>query len=76
MLTMRKFVKSSFWSDLLKVGCVPQKNLISKHFQQFLNQTVSNYQGKRDRRVESIRFESKSSNSPAEKVSHLEKRMS
>ena len=49
---MKKFVKSSFWSDPLKVGCIPHRNLIDKHFQQFLliNQIMSNnYEKKRYR---------------------------
>ena len=48
---MKKFVKSSIWSDPLKVGCVSQLDLIDKHFQQFLliNRIMSNYQRKRDR---------------------------
>ena len=48
---MKKFMKSSIWSDLLKVGSFPQRDLIDKHFQVFslMNQIISNYQRKRDR---------------------------
>ena len=44
---MKHFVKS----DPLNVGCVSQKDLIDKHFQQFLliNQIMFNWQRKRER---------------------------
>ena len=60
---MNTLEKLGIFTDPLTVGCVPRRDLIDKRFQQSLliNQTMSNYQRKRGRRVESILVESSSS---------------
>ena len=70
-MTLKKFSVSPATSQTqpLKVGCVPQRNLIDKHFQQFLpiNQVSSNY---REKETEEL-SQSENNSSLTGKFSHL-----
>ena len=50
-ITTKKFVKSSIWSDSLKVGCVPQRDRHPVPTDKIMSyyQIISYYQRKRDR---------------------------